>query len=120
MNRWVPRHVLEKAFQGVSEGFDDQALQEEAREDGRYSQPAVGAAVGAILAHHGLGASPLGSALGGLAGAGAGAYLHERGAPGRVANMREALKGVHREREHTQESAREAVPMVIAASNGEV
>lgn len=116
MNRWVPRETLEHAYQGLDDGLDAQALQELAAEQGSVTHPAIGAGIGAALAHFGLSKSLGSAALGALAGGGAGALYNKHTAGQRQSDMREAVKGVEHERNHHgQHTAREAVPMVVGS-----
>ena len=117
MNRWVPRHTLEQAFEGVDAGYDEQALTEQAANEGHIAHPAIGAALGAALAHYGIPASMGAKVIGGLAGAGMGAMYNHATADGRASDMQEALKGVRKER-GTSNTAREATPMVVSAAGG--
>ena len=119
MNRWVPRSTLEHAFTGVDEGYDDQALTEQAAESGNIIHPALGAALGAALAHYGIAPSVGAKVIGGLAGAGLGSMYNRATTSGRVSDMQEALKGVHHEKHRTQETSREATPMVVSAAGGD-
>jgi len=123
MNRWVPRSVLERALQGVDQGYDDRALIEEAASSGNIRDPLLGAAVGAALAHHGIAPTLTSKVLGGLAGAGLGSFLNRATTGNRESRMREALKGVHRERASLgstpTSTANESVPLVVSGNNGE-
>lgn len=126
MNRWVPRGTLQRAFEGFDEGYDEQALTEEAGESGHIAHPAIGAALGAALAHYGVAPSLGGKIMGGLAGAGLGSVYNNATRGDRETNMREALKGVHGERghhpkhpNHGKTTANESVPMVVSAAGGD-
>jgi hypothetical protein len=131
MNRWVPRSTLERAFEGSAAGFDDQALVEEAVASGNLKHPAVGAVLGAALAHlatrghagtlarYGVSPSLAPKILGGLVGAGAGSTYNNATAGQRGVEMHEALKGVHHERRRAQPTAQEATPLVVSAAGGD-
>ena len=120
MSRWVPRKTIEQAYQGLEAGYDNQALYDEARETGALTHPAIGALLGALAtrklaptAHWQL------PAVGALTGAGLGAAYSQSTAPKRVEDMRQAIRGVSRERAK-QPSAREAMPMVMSSSGDDV
>lgn len=119
MNRWVPRRLIERAYQGLEGGLDEQALLDEAANRGHLAQPMAGAALAAALAHKLSPASHPGlKAMAGLAGGGLGALSNQAGQERRVEDMRQAIRGVTREMQR-QESAREATPMVVSSTAGE-
>lgn len=118
MSRWVPRATLQRAFEGVEQGYDPQALMEQAADRGSLAHPAVAAAISAALAHK---LSPNAHwglpALAAAAGGGAGALYNQMTAPKRVEDMRQAIRGVMQEQAHN--TAQEAMPRVMPSSNVE-
>ena len=138
MDRWVPRGTIERAYQGLEQGYDAPALYEQAAGEGRLLHPAIGAVGGAALAHKlpGIlarlseggtaltkGVSPVSNAgftaLSGLLGASTGALYNRATEGDRVEGMHQAIRGVSREKAK-QPSAREAMPMVMSSSGDDV
>ncbi|MBA2708688.1 MAG: hypothetical protein H0U59_12860 [Gemmatimonadaceae bacterium] len=115
MHRWIPRDTIEQAYEGVDSGLDDTALLQAAAESGGLVHPAVGAGIGAALAHFGLDKSNrTAKALGALVGGGAGALYNSMTRGQRQDDMGEALRGVHHEKRKTHNSANESTPMVVS------
>lgn len=127
MNRWVPRSTIERAYQGLDQGLDQQALLEQAADSGNIQHPAVAAGLAAALAHFGLPGMPSpglpasAKAMAALAGGGAGALYNRLTAGNRTEDMSEAIKGVELEREKNPKhhTAREATPMVVSPAGGD-
>lgn len=137
MNRWVPRSTLERAYQGLEQGYDEPALYEQAVDEGTLMHPAIGAALGAAAAHKApgilahlaskgtalaKGVTPASNAgftgLAALLGAGAGSIYNRATAGQRVEDMHQAIRGVRREMDRNP-SAREAMPLVMSSNSGE-
>lgn len=124
MHRWVPREYIERAYEGLEQGLDAEAILERENARGTLSGPLAGAGAGAALAHFGLPSSGgTGAALGALGGAGLGALLNRMTSGQRRQYMAEALHGVAHEQqalsgrshEHT---ANEPRPLLMARSGG--
>lgn len=104
MRRWVPRHTLERAMMGHDNGMTDEQLINRDADRGEFTIPAAGALSGAVLGGMvGNGLRPLGAAgpilgtlAGGVVGGLGGKYLHNVTRDRRGADMKEALRGVHR------------------------
>lgn len=127
MNRWVPRSTLERAFEGIDNGYDDVALIEAEADRGRLLDPAIGAAAGAGLLHYALPKSGLsGAVAGGLGGLIAGGLYNRVRRNDRAKDMYEALQGVYNERGvprfalqgQAQQTAAEAIPLTARGGGG--
>ena len=124
MHRWVPRDVIEKAYEGLDQGLDPQAILEESADEGRFTQPLLGAGAGAAAMHFGLPKSGIaGKGLGALLGGGVGAIFNQATSPHRQRDMGEALSGVLKEQGIIQgqnaETASEPAPMLVARGGNE-
>lgn len=124
MNRWVDQKVLERAFTGTSEGLDAQSLMDLEASRGSFLHPLMGAGAAAALTHFKLpSAGPVGTALAGLLGGGAGALYNQSTANSRRGDMAEALRGVYTERGFPIQgqghaTANEAQPMLVSRGGG--
>jgi hypothetical protein len=127
MHKWVPRDVIERAYEGLDKGLDPQAILENSADEGRFLDPAIGAGAGAAAMHFGLPKSGIaGTGLGALLGGGVGALYNQATAPRRTRDMTEALSGVVRERaadrplqDQGTETASEPSPMLVARGGSE-
>jgi hypothetical protein len=127
MEHWVPRDMIERGFTGVRNGLDDQAIIDMEGGQNNLRDPALGALVGAVLAHYG---APNGGAvakgLGATLGAGIGSMYNDVSRPQRQDQMQHALQGIHEEHSkrknsfpvsrQTTSSASAAAPMLIASA----
>ena len=121
MSRWVPTGTLERAFTGLDAEADPDALARQEGRRGLLTHPAAGAAAAAALAHFGV------PVLGGMRksraaalGAASGLLYNRISASDREKDMREALKGVQRERSNSaitgqhKNTANESRPLIMS------
>ena len=125
MNRWTSRGTIERAFDGVDDGLDDQAMQDLEADQGSVASPLLGAGLAAALAHFGLKAPPNTTGLAALAGAGAGHAYHSATEGNRRKDMGEAAKGARMERGRfpirgqSRTTSSENTPLVIQGGGAE-
>jgi len=127
MRRFVPRSTFERAYEGLDQGLDPQALLELEQNQGTVHHPLMGLLAGSFAGHKLFpkGGIPA-TVLGGLAGGGAGALYNAATADSRVADMHEAIRGVLSEQNRMQSAvtgqqattANESTPLLV--SRGEV
>jgi hypothetical protein len=131
MHRWVDRDVIERAYAGIDQGLDPADVIDDEAHAGVYKHPAVGAALGGLLAHTMFpGGGVPAKALGALVGGGAGALYHDFTAPMRQQDSAEALEGVMRDgsaqapaaptRKSVHHSASASTPMLVSSGGGEM
>lgn len=120
MTKWVPRDVIERAYENTDAGYDPQAVMDAEAAHGELLNPAIGAGVGAAAAKFGLPrGGALGTALGALAGAGGASLVHKLTEGRRRGNAAQALRGIATERDfplRSQEAttANESSPMAVS------
>jgi hypothetical protein len=126
MSRWVPRSTVERGFDYVDEGLDEEAISDLEAELGTISHPLLGAALAAAGAHKFLPQSgALGPLLGGLVGGGLGTLYNQATKGRRIEEGLEAHSGAQREREkfpirrHATQTANESTPLAISRGSGD-
>lgn len=125
MPRWTSRGTIERAFEGVDTGLDDQAIEDAEIHRGRATHPAIGAAVAAALGHFGLKLPPSGTAIAAALGGGAGAMYNDATRQTRGRDMAAALQGVRGERSRfpirgqARATASESTPLTIQSGGAE-
>jgi len=98
MHRWVPRRVIERAYEGLDDGLDSADVIDDEQRRGTLVYPALGAGAAAAASHFGLNLPGTATGLAALLGAGAGATFHDATGGNRARDAREALHGVLHER----------------------
>lgn len=125
MSRWAPRHMIERAFALQEAGVDDGEAIARAEDEGLFTDPLVGAGLGAIAGPAILpGAEAKARLIGALAGGAGGLGLNLAGRSRRGEQMAAALRGAAVERDRfplerqDDSTASSSPPLLLSSGTG--